>query len=188
MKDNQWSLYLQPGEEIVWEGAGDAGPLIQDGNRSALFLRWGICAVLGIAATVSYLPYALSNGSSSLNVGVTMAVIWALLLLVCMSPVQEWKTLNNHRYLLTNRRALTLHRGNLVSLEVSPNTPCQTKTLATGASVICIGEAACKSPEKELRRNAVTGVKSATNQMEGLVFYGVKNPEGCTSYLSPYAG
>ena len=95
---------LEKDETVLWAGETKPYPLISAQNRSRLFLRWGICAVIAIA----FIAFLASRSRATFGlVAMTLIVVGFAAAL----PVLDRKRiLKNAVYVVTDRRVIRSFR------------------------------------------------------------------------------
>ena len=96
--------HLNPGEKILWQSDTEHFGLLSGVRGRRILIWWGITLVVMLGIIGGYVAAAPDIKT---NVVLIMLAILALLLL---SPVMEWRSLQGQKYLLTNQRAI-LVRG-----------------------------------------------------------------------------
>ena len=96
---------LAEDEYIEWLGKAEPFPLLHDGNKKRLYLRWASCAVVAVLLSLFYITNVLSRG-----VGIRVSafvVILCVPVIMALKPIWDKRYLaDNLIYVITNQRAI----------------------------------------------------------------------------------
>lgn len=162
---------LAEGEKIVWKGAPEAFPLMNEESKKSLTQRWLICIVLAVALVALYIVLAVGR-ESGMNPWVILIVLAAVAYYACIPVLDRNNIIKKCEYYITDRRVLVEYGGrDIFSLplaglrsEIIPAEPgCVHVNLGT-----CVGIAAAKR-----RVAAFVPKKDDNDNICGLVLYNV---------------
>jgi len=164
---------LAEGEQIIWNGAPEAFPLVDDKNKKSLLGRWIGCI---IAAVVIIVGYLLLN--ANVQGGVTVWLMIILLLVVVylagLPVIDMGNVYKKAKYYVTNRRVI-LHFADK-EIHSLPLTGLKTAFVNAGEGLVHVELGSCVGISDKKRR--VAGFhprKSDNGNVTGLVFYNLED-------------
>ncbi len=165
-----------PDEEIQWVGRVQDFPLVSQENRTALLIRWIVCAVLAAALSILYPVWAVRSGNDY-NVILSILIVIVFAYVAVLMPLLDRKSLQKAAYCVTNKRvmvfmgdrpAVALNRAELRSRRVP----------AGGGCVhVLFGAAVDIKPSKYRITTIVPITDSTGNIPTGTIFYNVKEKD-----------
>ena len=122
----------------------------------------------------------VSDTSGPMQVIFACATVGIVPVSCCVYSIKDpWDIRKNISYVLTNYRAVTIHRRGEYSLWLNPDTPLRTEQWEDGAGILYLGDA-CRISPLESRQKTVMGIRedeSDQRKVTGLVFYGIDDPK-----------
>lgn len=184
MNDDTMQRELLEGEKLLWQGAPEPFSVFQGKKRSALIMRWIICAVGFIALT---LIYTLSK--RVVFNWVFEAVILLAFAYVALVPVLDTrKVVKKCSYYVTDMRAVTIIDAKDVLTIQKKNTKLDIRQAGEGCVHIMLG-AAVDLPEKKWVYSTFTPICADDNAtINGLIFYNVKDSAELRDSLKSVSG
>lgn len=162
---------LLPEEEVEWQGKPGTFPVLASECKTALLVRWIVCAALFVVLTVLY-AVAASHVGAPFYILVELAIFVALAY-ISIIPIQDWKNIQKKaHYYVTNKRVILAVGKSLYALNRSGiNTKC---IPAEGDSVhISFGSCADKAGRTYRRYTVMPEIDDDDPSKNGFVFYGV---------------
>lgn len=179
---------LDPGESVEWTGKPEPFHVMEPNNKKALYLRWILSAVIGVILIVLYSVYSSVRSDMEFMIIVPL-IIAAVVVFIIIRPVADARTIMKKRtYAVTSQRVLVYENEN-----THPSMPLdgidQVRFIRKegGTADVVFGSAVSTRWPNSLRSAAVVSEKNPekSNQIEGMVFYNVKNSEQIRSLLAP---
>ena len=171
---------LLDGEIILWEGKSRPFRILSGSYAGRIPLIWIVSGLFLAIFGALYLPFAFRTQSGPMQVIFACATVGIVPVSCCVYSIKDpWDIRKNISYVLTNYRALTIHRRGEYSLWLNPDTPLRTEQWEDGTGILYLGDA-CQISPLESRQKTVMGIRedeSDQRKVTGLVFYGIDDPK-----------
>ena len=165
---------LREGETLQWVGRAESFPLMDEANKKGNIIRWCICGLLFLAATIGYIV-ATASTDSTFNVILELIILIIFAYIAAMPLLDRRKILRRCHYCITDQRMLVVAGDNdkfslnrkALKIRTVPGTD--------GCITVLLG-AATDAPVKKHRVFTIVPPKSdLENDVIGLIFYNVKD-------------
>lgn len=183
--DKKLDSILLEGEKALWSGASAPFPLLdkRQKNGAKILLQWIATVVLAAGLLWAYL---LNNQPAS---PVFVGGVLAIALLVILSPILERRNVMAQRYVITDRRVLLIQQFNsVVSLQLDHIDDFRLVEDESPYPCLVIGTSLYGDIGKQLRWRSchpkINLSSSETNNLEGLVFYNLKDARETAALLN----
>ena len=167
------SKELRESETILWKGAPEAFPLVEESNRKYIYNRWIICAVVAALIVAAYGILNLSMGVSIWLPIIALLVVAYFIFLPCFDKRSVYK---NCKYYITNERVI-LYYGDreIYSLPVKG---LKSNILDSGEGCVHIELGTCVGMKANKRRVAAFVPRKDDNgNVIGMVLYNIENSD-----------
>ena len=168
---------LHPDEKLLWFGRPTPSKLMRAPDKTIQVILWMVSmAVAGVTLGV-FLPYALNAGIGTDVIVIMLLLLNFIPLALAVRPFLDKKVLEkNTVYAVTDQRVIAVVKNTVLSL---PREGLRWDvTSRDGASGnLCFNTAISASPVRS-RAQAVMGVKSDGEKVDGIIFYHIQDPEG----------
>ncbi len=95
---------LRENETIQWKGASEKFPLIDATNKTALTIRWIICAIAALALVALY--FVLNAAMGSVNIWLLILCLIVVAYFVILPMLDRNNVYKNCKYYITNERVI----------------------------------------------------------------------------------
>ncbi|WP_346704315.1 hypothetical protein [uncultured Agathobaculum sp.] len=174
---------LRKSETILWQGAPEPFPLIEQGNRLSVLRLWAITVVFAAGMIAAY---CTQNDAWEMRFVVGIVVI---ALLVISAPFIERARVQKQRFFLTNERAfLVMDSKKVYAMELSAIDEVQVVEDVANHACIAMGSCIFEYMRKEMRWRAChpkINMQDSEHrgQVDGMVFYDVADIKGAMEIL-----
>lgn len=172
---------LRDGEQILWESGTQPFGVLEGKEGRGVLRRWIVSTALlgGLCAA-----YA-ANGGASVPF---YAVMLAILAVLVLAPVVQWRQTLAQRYYITTQRAMILRaNGSAYIMERENMGAVRLYPLDFGGAAIALGNALLSEGDRQLRWRSSHPDESSESvgftAVRGMVFYRVENAEGAMRLL-----
>lgn len=167
---------LLEGEQVRWSGRPARFRLMQGAYRSAVLLTWlmSVCVVLLVAYFLA--PYYWNH---SLNGDMLLAALVMVFMPAMLSvrPLLDKRTLENETiYAITDRRVIAIVKDEVMAMPLESGLTAAVKDWDGTCANVYFGKAA-EVPVYKSRVYAMSGVREYTDELDGIIFYHVEEPE-----------
>ena len=179
--------YLMEGELVCWHGVTEPFRLLDDFYRVRILLKWIVTLVIGGGLIGLIIHYATEN------VAKIVIVIFAICLIILLSPLLERRKLLKQEYWITNLRAIMMiGNGTFYSVKLSDLTAIDDMSKCSDSPSFVLGSKVLGN-KKDLRWRAchplvANGGSALGGQCTGLIFYCVSDGQGARDYLQEKSG
>lgn len=177
---------LLDGEQILWMGRPAPFKLMRCPYRTAFYVTWLVCGVVIATAAYHLLPVFPHSDGVNADLLVILIVVSFFPILLSLRPILDKICLEkNTIYAITNYRVVSLVRDDFMYIPIHPQLQITIEAKEQDCGNVCFGDAAGQDVQKS-RANAVLGIRKEHNQnnMLGILFYHVQNPEKLLTYFT----
>lgn len=174
---------LRQGETILWQGAPEPFPLLEQGNRLSVLRLWVVTVVLAACLIAAY---CTQNIEWEMRFVVGIIVI---ALLVASAPFIERMRVRKEKFYLTNERAfLVMGPKAVFAMELSAIDAVEVVEDVANHACIAMGSCIFEYMRKEMRWRAChpkINMQDSEHrgQVDGMVFYDVADVKGAMEIL-----
>lgn len=167
---------LLEGEQVRWSGRPAKFRLMQSAYRSATVLTWlmSVCVILLVAYFLA--PYYFDHALTG-NMLLAAAVMVLMAAMLSVRPLLDKRALERETlYAITDRRIIAIVKDEVMVLPAENGLPLAVKGWDGGCANLYFGKAV-QVPVYKSRVYAMSGVREYTDELDGVVFYHVDEPE-----------
>jgi len=184
MHTNQFSNFLEEGESIEWIGKAAPFSFFDSVHKQSLTIRWVICLLVAVGATVAYLLSTAQTGAAPMMP--IVAFLIGVPLFAAVRPFLDARSIKKHLvFAITDRRAITCKGGSdFFAIALDESTPVKFIEKAGGVGDVLFGDATGRKIHK-LRIPALfpQTFKDEGKPQAGLIFYNVGEIENVKEAL-----
>ena len=172
---------LQEGEQVKWSGRPAQFRLMHSTYRSAVVLTWLMSACVVLLVGYFLAPYYLNHPLTGDMLLAALVMIFMPTML-SVRPLLDKRTLEKETvYAVTDRRVIAVVKDDVMAMPLE-----DLKAVAKDWDGTCanlyFGKAA-EVPVYKSRVYAMSGVREYTDELNGLIFYHVEEPEALVRCL-----
>lgn len=163
---------LLPEEEVEWQGKPETLPLLTSECKTAVLVRWIVCAALFVVLTILYAVLA-SNAGAPFHL-VVVLVLFVALAYISIIPIQDRNNIHKKvHYYVTNKRVILAVGKSLYALN---RNGINTKCIPSDCDCVHISFGSCadKAGRTYRRYTVMPEIDDDDPSKNGFVFYGVK--------------
>lgn len=181
LKDALWE-----GEEVRWSGRPKPFALMDRLIRPSILMTWAVSGLILVLTTV-LLGLSVVRGARSLTDALVLAaVVLFLPVILSVRPFLDRRCLEDRTvYAITNFRIIAVIKDEVMYLTLRKGMSVSVDSQGDGCGNLRFGDTVGK-PAKKARVHAVLGIRDdeLRNNVLGLLFYHVDQPEQLLGYLS----
>ncbi|MGI5962896.1 MAG: hypothetical protein ACOX7N_04155 [Lawsonibacter sp.] len=181
LKESLWE-----GEEIRWSGRPKPFQLMDKTMKNSIILTWIVSACVLAAILIFLIPGLMSGARSTSDAIILLVITLFLPGILSARPFMDKKCLEERTlYAITNFRIIAVVKDEVMYLPIGKGMKVALEQQEDGCGNVRFGELVGK-PASKSRAHAVLGLRADDdkNDMCGLLFYHVDQPDKVMSYLA----
>lgn len=174
---------LEEGEQLEWVGRTEHFELMDDANKSSIWLRWILCAVAAIVVNGAYIYHVSVTDGLDMQIMVFVVTL-GIPLLIAFSPMRDRRDIQKKMlYAVTNKRAIVFRgfSNKFFSMNFDAINEIKVTKRGNDRGDVILGSGAVQAPERKMRGIALTPRTAVVEESEftgdsmvtGMVFYNV---------------